>query len=440
MENQTSDLTEKIRQQFDTGPYPRTPLETSPKDNPGLLYIHNLVTAYYLRNQKVIETAGKVILDAGCGTGYKSLVLAQANPGAKIIGIDLSEASVNLARQRLQYHGFDNVEFHVLAIEDLHQLPYKFDYINCDEVLYLFPDLAVGLKAMKSVLQPDGIIRANLHSSLQRTHFFRAQEVFKMMGLMDDNPRELEIELVRDTMKALKDQVILKTFTWKSKHEQDEEWFLMNYLFQGDKGYTIPEMFSALRAAELEFVNMVNWWQWELMVLFKEPDNLPVFLGMSLPEISVQEQLHLFELLHPIHRLLDFWCGHSYQAQSFVPVAEWTNSNWHRTKVHLHPQLRTPTIKAEVVRCTKQFNPFEISKYLSITGKESLVDSSVVACLLPLWESAQSMSSLVERWQKLHPVHPVTLAAITEQEAWEILIEALTCLEECGYVLLERHL
>ncbi|NET62717.1 MAG: class I SAM-dependent methyltransferase, partial [Symploca sp. SIO2E6] len=45
MENQASDIWEKVRQQFDTGPYPRIPLETSPKDNPGLLYIHNLVTA-----------------------------------------------------------------------------------------------------------------------------------------------------------------------------------------------------------------------------------------------------------------------------------------------------------------------------------------------------------------------------------------------------------
>ncbi|NER51156.1 MAG: hypothetical protein F6J92_31695 [Symploca sp. SIO1A3] len=240
-------------------------------------------------------------------------------------------------------------------------------------------------------------------------------------------------------MKALKDQVMLKMFTWKSKHEQDEEWFLMNYLFQGDKGYTIPEMFSALRTAELEFINMVNWWQWELMALFKEPDNLPVFLGMSLPEISVEEQLHLFELLHPIHRLLDFWCGHLHQSQSIVPVAEWTTPDWHRTKVHLHPQLRTPTIKAEIVRCAEQFNPFEISRYLSITGKESLVDSTVVGCLMPLWEATQSMSSLVERWQKLCPVNPASLEPTSEEEAWKMLRQVLMGLEGQGYILLERH-
>jgi len=439
MENQASDIWEKVRQQFDTGPYPRVPLEKSPKDNPGLLYIHNLVTADYLRNQKVIETAGKVILDAGCGTGYKSLVLAQANPGAKIIGIDLSEASVNLARERLKYHGVEDAEFQVLAIEDLHQLPYQFDYINCDEVLYLFPDPAVGLQAMKSVLKPDGIIRANLHSSLQRTHYFRAQEVFKMMGLMDDNPRELEIELVRDTMKALKDEVTLKQTTWKPHYEKDQEGILMNYLFQEDKGYTIRQMFSAVKAAKLEFINMVNWRQWDLMGLFKEPNNLPVFLGMSLPEIAVEEQLHLFELLHPIHRLLDFWCGYPHQTQSFVRVSEWGNSDWYGVKVHLHPQLKTAAVKAEIDRCTGQFNPFEISKYLPLPGGQFLVDATIAACLLPLWEAAQSMQSLVERWKKLCPVHPLTLAPKSDEEAWESLRQALIGLEEQGYVLLEPH-
>lgn len=439
MDNKAAELREKIREQFDTGPYPRVPLETSPKNNAKLLYIHNLVNPYYLRNQKVIETEGKLILDAGCGTGYKSLVLAEANPGAKIVGVDISEKSVELARERLQYHGFDNTVFHVSSIEELPHLGLSFDYINCDDVLYLFPDPAIGLQAMKSVLKPDGIIRANLHSSLQRTQFYRAQEVFKIMGLMDENPQELEIELARDTMKALKDQVLLKATTWKPELETDEERILANYLLLGDKGYTIPEMFSAVREAELEFVSMVNWRQWDLMALFKEPENLPMFLAMSLPETTVEEQLHLFELLNPVHRLLDFWCGHPNQGQSFVPVAEWTLSEWQEVQVHLLPQLRTLELKEELLRCITQLNPFEISQQLALAEGPVFLDSTTAACLLPLWEEAQSMRSLVERWQKLRPVHPVTLEPTEEEEALDLVIQALTGLESLGYVLLERR-
>jgi ubiquinone/menaquinone biosynthesis C-methylase UbiE len=440
MDENAAELLEKIRQQFDFGPYPRVAIDKSPKEDISTLYFHNLVTSYYLRNQKVIDTKDKLILDAGCGTGYKSLVLAEANPGAKIIGIDISEQSLDLARKRFQHHGLENGEFHLLSIYELPNLGLEFDYINCDELLYLFPEPAVALKAMKSVLKPQGIIRSNLHSSLQRFSHFRAQEVFQMMGLMDGNPEDMEIDITIETMKALKNNVDLKAKTWHPKYEGEgkQEIILMNYLFQGDRGYTISDLFAALRAADLEFISMVNWRQWKLMDLFKEPDNLPVFLAMSLPDISVEQQLHLFELLHPVHRLLDFWCGHPNQAQPFVPVAEWTDSDWQVATVHLHPQLRTQPVKEEVVRCTTQFNPFEISKYLPVTGVQSLVDSAVAACLLPLLESAQPIQALVERWQKLRPVHPVTLEPTAALEAFEIVRQALTGLAENGYVLLER--
>ena len=122
MKDKTSEAHEKIRQQFDDVVYPRIPLETSAKNLPASLYIHNLVTPYYIRNQKVINTEGKLILDAGCGSGYTSLVLAEANPGTKIIGIDLSPKSIERAQERLNYHGIENFEFHVLSIEHLPKL------------------------------------------------------------------------------------------------------------------------------------------------------------------------------------------------------------------------------------------------------------------------------------------------------------------------------
>jgi SAM-dependent methyltransferase len=441
MDNQDTELLEKIRQQFEFGPYPRVEIDRSPKDDIVALYSHNLVTPYYLRNQKIINTEDKVILDAGCGTGYKSLVLAEANPGAKIIGIDISEQSLELARKRFDYHGIENGEFHLLSLEELPKLNLEFDYINCDELLYLFPDPAVALKAMKSVLKPHGIIRSNLHSSLQRFNYFRVQEVFRLMGLMDSNPEDMEIDIALETLKALKNGVDLKTKVWQPgfEGEKGKDGVLMNYLFQGDKGYTIPDLFAALRSADLEFISMVNWRQWNLMDLFKEPDNLPVFLAISLPEISVEQELHLFELLHPIHRLLDFWCGHPHQAQPIVPVAEWSPSDWSDAKVDLHPQLKRAVVKEKVLECTSQFQPFEISKYIPVI-EQSLVDSSVAACLLPLWEGTQSLPSLVERWQQLRPVHPVTLEPTAESEAFEIVKNTLIGLESSGYVLLERQL
>lgn len=439
MDRQESEIIEKIRQQFENAPYPRKSLDQSPKNDYELLFFHNFLTPYYLKNQKIIKTDGTAILDAGCGSGYKSLVLAEANPGAKIIGIDISEESVKLAKQRLQYHGFNNAEFYVSSIEDLPSLGLEFDYINCDEVLYLLPDIAVGLQAMKSVLKSNGIIRANLHSLLQRAMCFGAQKVFKLMGLMNENPRELEIELVRQIMKTLKDQVIVKALTWNPQEGEREEWILMNYLFQGDKGYNIPEMFAALKTADLEFVSMVNWRQWEMTDLFKEADNLPAFLEMSLPEISVEDRLHLFELLHPVHRLIDFWCAHPNQSQPFVSVSPWTNSDWQVARVHLHPQLKARQVREDLLKCIAKQQPFTISRYIPLPTQVPIaVESMVAACLLPLWEGAQPMMSLVELCLKLKPLNPVTLEPVSRETAFEEVKELLSMLEAFLYVLLER--
>ncbi|MBE9198232.1 MULTISPECIES: methyltransferase domain-containing protein [unclassified Nodularia (in: cyanobacteria)] len=439
MVNISSELLEKIRQQFDSSPYPRIPLEKSPKTQPNLLYIHSLVTAYYVRNQKIIDPKNKVILDAGCGSGYKSLILAEANPGAKIVGIDISPESIKLAQQRLQYHGFDHAEFHILSIENLTHLDFQFDYINCDETLYLFPDIPLALEAMKNVLKPDGIIRTNLHSYIQRFNYFSAQKVFGMMGLMAENPQEFEIEIVLETMKALKDTVYLKTTAWNSTYELEsgKEKILMNHLLQADKGYTITDMFTALRDSDLEFINMVNWRQWELLDLFQDPDNLPAFLAMSLPDISIEERLQLFELLNPVNRLLDFWCGHPQLAAATVPLTEWTDSDWRVATVHLCPQLNTPKFQEDLIACVREIRPFPISEYLSPTEGIKELESSRATCLIPLLDQPQPIMSLVERWKQFRPLDPVTLEPTESEAAFNIVQQLLIRLESFGYVMLE---
>lgn len=437
MNEQSAELFEKMRQQFNAAPYPNIPLEENPKDHYGLLYNHNFTTAYYLRNQRVPNTHQSVILDAGCGSGFKSLVLAEANPGAKIVGIDLSEESIRLAKQRLQYYGFENAEFYAVSIEEMPKLGMEFDYINCDEVLYLLPNPVVGLQAMKAVLKPDGIIRANFHSSIQRYMYLGGQKFFGMLGLMDDAPQKDQIATVREVMKALKPSTLIKQRAWAASFETEDEKVTANYLLHGDKGWTIPEFFAALRATDLEFINMLEWRQWDLLNLFENIEELPVSVALSLAEKSMEEQLHISELLHPIHRLLDLLCGHLGQAQAFIPVAEWGATEWQSAIAHLHPQIRTPIMKENLITCLNQLKMFDIGQYVRPAGESVTIDSLMAGCLLPLMDSAQPVSALVQRWQQLRPIHPVTMAPTQTEEAFELIYQLLAKLEDLGYVLLE---
>lgn len=315
---------DRIREQYDRSPYPRIPLESSPRTDYNSLFIHSLVTPYYLRYQRVVETQDKLILDVGCGSGYKSLLLAEANPGARIVGIDLSPQSIELAKQRLAHHGFENVEFHAMSIDDLPRLGMTFDYINCDELLYILPNPIAGLQVMKSVLKPQGLLRSNLHSAYQRQGYHRGQALFQMLGLTEENPGEYEVSVVIETMQALKDEVMLKAQNWRPAYEtpNSEEGILMNLLLLGDKGFTIADLFTMLRETDLAFLSMVDWRHWEVSDLFKDGDDLPAFIGMSLLGASAEERLRLFELLHPVHRLIDFWCCHPDNVE-VTPIDHW---------------------------------------------------------------------------------------------------------------------
>jgi len=431
---------DKIRQQYDRAPYPRIPLDASPKQDYNTLYIHNLVTPYYLRYQRVIDTKDKLILDVGCGSGFTSLKLAEANPGARIVGIDFSPQSIELARQRLAHHGFENVEFHVMSVDDIPQLGMMFDYINCDELLYFLPDQVAGLQVMKSVLKPQGILRGNIHSAYQRQGFFRAQTMFSLLGLTDENPDEFAAQVVTETMNALKDDVVLKSQSWRPRYNEpeSEEAIMMNHLLIGDKGFTIADLFNMLDETDLEFVSMVNWRHWEVSDLFKNSDDMPAFIGMSLLGASTEDRLRLFELLHPVHRLLDFWCAHPDNGE-ITPVDYWEDADWMNATVHLHPQMRTEPMRESLVKAIETATLFQVNRLLSAPSQgQVFLENTNAACLLPLWDGPQPFKALVDRYLKIRPVHPITLEPTSTEVAFKTVKDMLNQLDAFLYVLLER--
>ena len=54
---------------------------------------------------------GKYLLDFGCGTGSSSINLSRILNNTKIIGIDNDETLINLAKQKLNHYGYDNLKF-----------------------------------------------------------------------------------------------------------------------------------------------------------------------------------------------------------------------------------------------------------------------------------------------------------------------------------------
>ncbi|MBD2395645.1 class I SAM-dependent methyltransferase [Cyanobacterium aponinum FACHB-4101] len=436
-----------LQQQYDSLPYPKMPLEKSPNQNYNSLFVKNLITSFYLCHQKVIDTTNKAILDVGCGSGWTTLNLAFANPNAKIIAIDLSQNSLEVAKKRLEYHQFSNVEFHQMAMENIGELNYQYDYINAEDVLYFCPQPIESLMALKSVLKSDGIIRANFHSYYQRFYYYLSQELFHCLGLFDNNPEDFEIDIVAETMQNLHPNTILKRYAGgifnkgnaDLSSEKTKENILMNYLIQNDKGYTIPQVFEILQASGLQFLAMTNWRQWEIRDLFKDRNSIPTAWEFVLENASEEEKLHLFELINPRHRLIDFWCVGENTISAIQPLSTWTDNDWFNAKIYLHPQLKSTEIKEDLLKTIKEQNYWEISKYITLPSLAPItISGHLSAVLLPLWNHSQTLEELVSYWLKIQPKNLITSEYKSRDEATQEIKDLIIKLETFLYLLVEK--
>jgi len=256
-----------------------------------------------------------------------------------------------------------------------------------------------------------------------------------MMNLMEDTPGDLEVSIVEDILGALCDNVQLKASTWlPNKMSGKTEGILMNYLLQGDKAFTVAQMFEMLTGAGLHFLQMIHPEPWEVTQLFQKPKELPEFLAMALPELSDQEKLQMVELLHPTQRLLDFWCTN----QPPTPAPDWFRVDWSQVTVHLHPQLRTDALKADLLKSAEYQQPFHINRYLQEqTMRPYRVNSIMALCLRPLWAGPQPFTDLVAEWLRVRPVDPLTGLAVTDEAATREVKQFLRNLEALLCVLLD---
>jgi 2-polyprenyl-6-hydroxyphenyl methylase/3-demethylubiquinone-9 3-methyltransferase len=98
--------------------------------------------------------AGKRVVDVGCGGGILSEAMARA--GASVLGVDLSQAVLDVAGLHA-LEGHIDVEYRAIAAEDLaRESPAGFDLVTCMEMLEHVPDPAATVKALATLAKPGG--------------------------------------------------------------------------------------------------------------------------------------------------------------------------------------------------------------------------------------------------------------------------------------------
>lgn len=98
--------------------------------------------------------AGRTVIDAGCGTGYGSEILAGA--GAKsVVGVDISQEAIDYASAT--YSG----PRRKFRLGSLHDLPFEeasFDLAVCFEVIEHVEDQRRAIAELRRVLNPTGVL------------------------------------------------------------------------------------------------------------------------------------------------------------------------------------------------------------------------------------------------------------------------------------------
>jgi SAM-dependent methyltransferase len=171
-------------------------------------------------------------LDAGCGQGTQVLRLARA--GWHVVGLDLADELLDLARTSLAQEP-DEVQARVeLRPGDLHdagRLDGPFDLVCCHGVVMYLPSLRDALAALSDVLRPGGVLsllarnRAGIAMRAGMTgdwagalHGFDATTYDNRLGLADVRADE------PDEVIAVLAQVQVRTVAWYGVRLFTDHW------------------------------------------------------------------------------------------------------------------------------------------------------------------------------------------------------------------------
>lgn len=194
------------------------------------------------------------ILIAGCGTS-QAAKHAMRWPDAKVIGIDFSANSIDKTLQLKRKYHLDNLELHQMSVERAAELGTQFDQIVCTGVLHHLADPDAGLKALCSVLKPDGALHLMLYAPYGRTGIYMMQEFCRQLGIAatDEGIHELILAL-----QLLPPAHPLQSLLREAPDFCNPDALADALLHPQDRAYSVPQLFEFLENGGMTFGRWIN--------------------------------------------------------------------------------------------------------------------------------------------------------------------------------------
>lgn len=258
-----SEWTEALREQYEAFPYPqRDPADEKRRliqGSPG----HMLEVDHYLFQGKRDWSRPFDVLVAGGGTGDALIMIAQhlADRGcpARILYVDLSSASLEIARRRAEERGFLNIEFRQASLFDVRRKDGPFNYIDCCGVLHHLPHPPDGLRHLASLLQEDGGMGLMVYATLGRIGVYHMQTMLRMLNYGQDLSPADQVGVARNLCKTLPQTSWFRRNPFIVDHTDQTDAGLYDLLLHSqDRPYLVPEFLAFVEDAGLSIASLME--------------------------------------------------------------------------------------------------------------------------------------------------------------------------------------
>jgi SAM-dependent methyltransferase len=199
------------------------------------------------------------ILVAGCGT-WQSARFAIGHPAARVTGIDISPTSLEHTESLKQKYNLTNLETRQLAVENAGDLDQRFDFIVCTGVLHHLVDPDAGLRALRSVLKPDGAMSLMVYAPYGRAGVYMMQEYCRRLGI---GTSEEEINDLIAVLKQLPQFHPLLSNQGGSREFPNADALADALLNPRERSYSVPQLFDFIERNDM----VLGRWYWQAAYL-----------------------------------------------------------------------------------------------------------------------------------------------------------------------------
>jgi SAM-dependent methyltransferase len=278
---------------------------------------------------KRVEPDDLDILIAGCGS-HQAAYIALTNPESRVVGIDVSAASLQHEERLKQKHNLRNLELSHLNLEQSASLGKAFDLIICSGVLHHLPDPDAALGSLREVLKPHGVISLMVYGYYPRIGVHMLQEAFRTLGLRQD---ATGIAMVKHTL-----DVVLPPWHHIHAYKDAERWFdaglVDTYLHPRERAYTVPEILEFVSGNRLKFQSWLDNLDYSISIHIPNPRDP---LRRSIETLPAVDQWRMVELIGQNLRKHFVLACHADRPESDYTL-DFTGQDW----LDYVPSLRPP--------------------------------------------------------------------------------------------------